>query len=191
VFHVELRQFPRVAYAFNLSEEELRTKFVVPWVRGQVIEYGDLQFSPERAKLTIYEGRRLETADIGQGRGWANARRGGEDVTDRMFGAATSPTGGNRAALEEFKQVVLAQCASGRIGVHQVMWLANARYPEQRVSERMALAEQSVWELLHQGRLTMYRDSSDPVGNGDWQGILLAWETWSSGRGPTAFLEAV
>ena len=189
MFHVELRQFPRVAHAFNLSEEELRAKFIVPWVRGEVIEYGELQFSPERAKLTIYEGRRLGMGDIGQGRGWSNARKGGEDVTDRMFAAANSPTGGSRAALEAFKEVVVSQCSSGRIGVHQVMWLANARYPEQRVSERLALAEQSVWELLHQRRLTMLRDDDEAVPDDEWERIILSWDTWAGGHGESMFLE--
>ena len=29
---------------------------VRPWVRGQVVELGERRWSPERAKLTIYEG---------------------------------------------------------------------------------------------------------------------------------------
>ena len=37
VFHVELRelrQFPHVAHAFNLSETELSAKVLVPWSEG-------------------------------------------------------------------------------------------------------------------------------------------------------------
>src|SRR5690348_6185406 len=41
--------------------------------------------------------------------------------------------------------------------------MANAGYPDWRVGERLALAEGSVWELLHQGEVRMLRGGG-PVG---------------------------
>ena len=42
MFHLELRQFPHVACAFNLSEAEL-WRIVEPWSRAEWIEVGDLK----------------------------------------------------------------------------------------------------------------------------------------------------
>ena len=72
MFHLELRQFPHVARAFNLSREELERRFVGPWVSGQAIDQDDRRWSPEKARLTILEGPELRLEEIGLGRGWAN-----------------------------------------------------------------------------------------------------------------------
>jgi hypothetical protein len=199
VFHVELRQFPHVGRSFNLSAEELESAIVTPWVRGEVVEMGERRWAPERAKLTIYEGPRLRADEIGMGRGWPNAVRGGEEVTDSVL-AAAHPSPGARgveaSTLEAFKQEVLKQCAEGRIGVHQVLWLASDRFPGRRVSERLAVAEQAVWELLHQGLIQMLRpipdrpaEQAEVVAGDEWQDLLLAWTTWANGPGPSVFLE--
>ena len=70
--------------------------------------------------------------------------RDAENVTERVLTVARADAkpgaiaeaSGEAAA---FKEVVLAQCASDRLAIHQVMWLANSRHPEWRVSERLAL----------------------------------------------------
>jgi hypothetical protein len=78
-----------------------------------------------------------------------------------------------------------------------VMWLANSRHPEWRVSERLALAETAVWELLHESRLIMLRRVSlkagpefTPVDRSEWQRVLLSWATWSDSAEPRWFVEA-
>jgi hypothetical protein len=208
VFHVELRRFPHVARAFNLTEAELQATLIAPWVRGEMVELGERRWAPERSKLTIYEGPRLRDDEIGMGRGWSNATRRGEDVTAGVLRAAhpkpIDATGavaqatGVQPLVADFKRDVLAQCAAGRIGVHQVLWLANAQYPEWRASDRLALAERSVWELLHQRRLSMLEpvaggagNDCQAVGSERWQAILLDWATWADPRAPSVLLEAV
>lgn len=195
MFHVELRQFPHVARSFNLSEDELRERIAGPWARGEVIELGERRWAPERARLTVVEGPRLRDDEIGMGRGWSNATRGGADVTERVLGAlrAAEPAGID-VELADFKREVLAQTATGRIGLHQVVWLANSRHPERRVSERVALAEQAVWELLHERRLRMLSDGAEQpvaVEQPQWQPTLLAWATWADPRAPSVLLERV
>lgn len=187
MYHVELRQFPHVAHAFNLSAEDLERTVVGPWLRGDLVDLGDRRWAPERAKLTIYEGARLLPEEMGMGRSWSNARRGATEVTAGVLDAAKGPRG---ASVPDFKRAVLAECAGGRIGIHQVLWLANAELPERRVSERLALAEQAVWELLHQGQLTMLSGDGEPVAGEQWEPIMLAWATWSGGSGPSVFLQA-
>jgi hypothetical protein len=193
VFHVQISQLPHSARAFNLHRDTLFTTVVEPWLRGDTIELGDRTWNPAKAELTVYEGRELRPDELGMGRGWSNAVRAGDDVTARVIDEArrqAEPPRAQASALERFKEEVLEQCGAGRIGIHQVMWLASAEFPGSRASERLALAEQSVWELLHQHRLRMLIDG-DPVPAEEWERIVLRWETWAGGPGAaTVLLEA-
>jgi hypothetical protein len=202
VFHVEVRQFPNVARAFNLSQAELDAKVLIPWSRGQIVVLGEREWEPRKAKLTVLEGREVRNDELGLGRGWANASRDAENVTDQLLAATRGQTtqSADPAApggLATFKEVVLAQCATDRLALHQVMWLANSRHPELRVSERLALAEQAVWELLHEGHVTMLKRGSGEEGpevtvadRSQWQPALLAWATWSEPAEPRWFVVA-
>jgi hypothetical protein len=90
VFHIELRQFPHNVCRFNLSEQELRV-LVGPWSRERWIELGGRKWSPHQARLTILEGPHLAVQELSMGRGWRNAQRRSEDVTDRLLAAAKAP----------------------------------------------------------------------------------------------------
>jgi hypothetical protein len=176
MFHVELRQFPHQARAFNLSRQELETRIVTPWAAGQSIELDERRWSPERARLTIYEGPHLEPDQLGMGRGWQNAMRDGQDVTQRMLSVAeeASPT----SAAAELKREVVDRCAYGPLPLRSLVELTGERYPQARVSERIALCEQAVWELLHEGAVGITRGGAT-VSRDEWQGVLLRWEAWS------------
>jgi hypothetical protein len=185
VFHVRISQGLHSARAFNLTLERLSATVLEPWARGDTVELGDRTWNPAKAELAVYEGRELRPDELAMGRGWSNAARGGQDVTARVLGEArakAAPARAEPSGLERFKAAVIEQCGTGRIGVHQVMWLASAEFPRSRVSERMALAEQAVWELLHQGRLRMLSDGV-PVPADRWESAVLAWETWAGGYG--------
>jgi len=86
VYHIQLRQFPHNHARFNLAEEEL-DGIAARWARDEWIEEGDRKWSPHQAKLTILAGRRLEVRELALGRGWRNAERTAEDVTERVLGA--------------------------------------------------------------------------------------------------------
>jgi hypothetical protein len=174
VFHVELRQFPHQARAFNLTRSELVARIVGPWVSGAAVELDDRRWSPERARLTIYEGPELAGDQLGLGRGWANVTRDGEDVTARLLDeAAKAPA----VAVVDFKREVVERCAGAPLALGFVLQLAAERYPQARVSERLALCEQALWELLHEGRVRLVRAGA-PVARDEWQGALLSWEAW-------------
>jgi hypothetical protein len=173
VFHVELRQFPHQARAFNLSREEVETRIVAPWVAGRSIELDERHWSPERARLTIYEGPHLDTDQLGMGRGWGNVTREGKEVTERLLAEVARPT-----PVAELKREVLDRCAYGPLPLGRLVEHAGERYPQSRVSERIALCEQAVWEVLHEDAVGMTRGGV-PVGREDWQGVLLRWEAWS------------
>jgi hypothetical protein len=177
MFHVELRQFPNVARSFNLSEDDLQARIVGPWVAERPLELEDRRWSPEKARLTIYEGPRLAPEEIGLGRGWQNVTRSGRDVTATMLERARGAGAGD-AAREQFKAELEGLTAAGPLSLAQVLSLAAARNPGRRVSEQLALAEQSVWELLHQRRIAIARGGADVPEDG-WQPLLLSLETWT------------
>lgn len=192
VYHVELRQFPHVARAFNLTSQELQERIVVPWAAGEMVDWGDRRWAPERARLTIYEGPALRTDEIGLGRGWANARRGGEDVTARVLADAQHPSARD-SSVTQFKEELLGLCRGGRVEVREAMRLASAVHPDWRVSDRLALAERAIWELLHAGSLRITRAAGEESGASDseqWQQLLLAWSTWGDPSAPGVFLQA-
>jgi hypothetical protein len=192
MFHVELRQLPHLARAFNLTSEELQERIVAPWVAGEMVDWGDQRWAPERARLTIYEGPRLRPDEIGLGRGWANATRGGEEVTARVLADAQQPSTRD-SSVEQFKQELLGLCSASRIDIREAMRLASAAHPEWRVSDRLALAEQTIWELLYAGSLRITREraeESGALGSEQWQQVLLAWSTWGDPSAPRVFLAA-
>jgi hypothetical protein len=173
VFHLELRQFPHVARAFNLDRVELDA-ILVPWVQGQAVELDDRSWEPQRAKLTIYESSELAPDEIGMGRGWANAARRGQRVTERLLGEVrqrTEPPGPSAA-----KGLLLERLAQGSLELNQVVELM-AGETSPRPSQRLAAAEQAVWELLHEGRARLV-SGGRVLPPADWQPTLLSWSAW-------------
>ena len=150
MYHVELRQFPHVARVFNLSREELETRFVRAWVSGAIIEHED--------------------------RGWAAAIKSAADVTEAVIAQARRGAEA-RPELEALKDAV-GEVAATPLGFQDVMALAAAAHPHWRASQQLELAEQAVWEMLHQGRLAMTVNGS-AVRRERWQPIVLSWATWA------------
>ena len=183
MFHVELRQFPHQTRAFNLTREELDARIVGPWIAGEPIEMDDYRWLPDRATLTIYEGPLLGMADMGLGRGWQNVTRKGRDVTQEVLIEAHNE-GGELPTADDFKAEVAARAAAGAIAMSGLVELAAEWYPQSRVSERIALCERAVWELLHSVPVTLAR-RGQPVPAYEWQAVLLTWSTWTD-DGPDA-----
>ncbi len=187
MFHVDVRQFPHSARAFNLTAEQLRASFLRPWVAGETFEWGERKWAPDRAKITVYEGPELRPDEIGMGRGWANAARSGEEVTERVLAEQDQAARGGEP-LQTLKHTVRELCALDPLVLTEVPRLAADRWPRLRASESLALAEQAVWELLHERRVSLLSDTAGvqaPVAEEHWRAELLAWSSWSeteSGR---------
>jgi len=187
VFHVELRRFPNVARAFNLSRAELERRILAPWAGGRPVALDDRSFSPDRSRLTIYEGPLLDSGEIGLGRGWANATRVGREVTASVLEDARSRTEAAlaKSSQQQFNEALLARCAVSPLALRDVLALAGERNPGVPLSERMALAERAVWELLHRRRVRM-RAAGRLVDTEQWRPTLLNLETWAT---PTVAIE--
>jgi hypothetical protein len=201
MFHIELRHFPHIARALNLTREDLEARILGPWVAGESVELDDRRWSSERARLTVYEGPELTLDQMGLGRSWGNVTRAGTDVTELVLAeaeqlavqaprGAVSPT----AAVRQLEQEILQRCASGEVAVTEVIDLVNELYPGWRVSDRIALAERSIWELLHAERIAMIRSAvpgREPVDQPAWESVLFTWSTWAPGQAPPIVLERV
>lgn len=183
MFHVELRQFPHQTRSFNLTREELDDRIVRPWLAREPIELNEYKWLPDRATLTIYEGPLLATSEMGMGRGWQNVTRSGRDVTQEVL-IETHDDAGELPTAEDFKAEVAARATAGAVAIHGLVELAGEWYPQARVSERIALCERFVWELLHSVPVTLSR-RGEAVPAYEWQAVLLTWPTWTD-DGPDA-----
>jgi hypothetical protein len=182
VYHVELRRFPHSARAFNLEERELVTRVLAPWLRGEEFEFGERRWNPRRADLQILEGDRLRPDELSMGRGWQNALRSATDVTARLLEVGVGvpeAAAGTPSALDAFGVAVLEAAQDGPLTFRAVVSLANQQFVGSRVSERLAVCEQTVWRLLHQGRLGL-ATRHGAVDRARWEGLVLDWETWTA-----------
>jgi hypothetical protein len=157
MYHLELRQFPHNTCRFNLTEQELRM-VLEPWVREKFVEVGERKWSPHQAKLTILEGPRLEVAQLSMGRGWRNAQRQSEDVTERLLAQASqanraTATAENAAAAGSpapgggITEQLLPVLGDDPAALLQAWRLAAERRPELAPSESLALAEETLCSL--------------------------------------------
>jgi SnoaL-like domain len=187
MFHVELRRFPNVARAFNVPEDELRTRYVIPWVRGVPISLGDRRWTADKkTRLTVYEAPAIAAEDRGMGRGWSTVTRGGREVTASVLDDARKAIA-PPISLAALKVSLLAAAERGSLTPSEAVALAGRRG---RASERLAVTEQAVWELLHEGRLVLV-DAVGPVGNDRWESLLLSWEAWADPRSSIVLEAAV
>jgi hypothetical protein len=155
MYHVELRQFPHHFCRFNLTERELRETILDAWARGDWIDVGERKWSPHQANLTVLEGPQLPVDQLSMGRGWRNAVRGGEDVTERVILAARDTGGGPKSpehapstamadrelAAESLAVELLTLLGEDPVSLMRGWQLALERHPDRTPSECLALAE--------------------------------------------------
>jgi len=81
-----------------------------------------------------------------------------------------------------YKRELLLDAADGVNGVYEAWWRANTLFPERALSERLAMAEQAIRELLAEGLIVLIRDESDPQGSeiprSDTEEVLRQSGTW-------------
>jgi hypothetical protein len=147
MYHVELRQFPHVHRAFNLSREELARQILDPWVAGRLVHLGERRWTPHKTKLTIYEADRLGPEEIGLGRGWGNVTRKGRDVSGQLLEEAQLAA---PAAVDRLKHELLERAGDG-LSWEEVVALAG---------KETGIAQRAVWELLLSGELRLHATTS-------------------------------
>ena len=183
MFHIELRQFPHNLCRFNLNQEDLRT-LVEPWAREQWIELGGRKWSPHQARLTILDGPRLAVQELSMGRGWRNAQRRSDDVTERVLAAAkASPahSDGPTSSQPQFSAgpsgpaadlpleadslglELLTMLGEAPASLSAVWQLSRSRFPDRRPSECLAVAEQAIRSLLRRRLIVLVASGGEAV----------------------------
>jgi hypothetical protein len=182
VYHLELRQFPHNLCRFNLTDQELKA-VVEPWAREQWVQLGERRWSPHQARLTVLEGPRIPVGQLTMGRGWRNAQRHCEEVTDRVLTAAKivnvdtavstakdiSAAGDSSAAKNTSADLalqadslgleLLSQLEHAPAPLSRAWQLARSRFPERPASECLALAEQAIRSLLQRRLIVLVANS--------------------------------
>jgi hypothetical protein len=171
MYHVEMRQFPHNFCHFNLSERELQEQVLDAWARQEWLEFGERRWNPHEATLTVLEGPRLELQELSMGRGWRNAQRRGEDVTERVLasrraelaarpgeaqlvggpgrGSGSARAGGGAepggaSSAQALATELVALLGKDPAALIRAWQLALERHPDRSPSECLALAEDFV-----------------------------------------------
>jgi hypothetical protein len=186
VYHLELRKFPHTVCRFNQSEQQLRA-VVVPWTHEEWIEEGERKWNSNEATITVLQGPKLSMPELAMGRGWRNAQRRSEDVTERVLEAVKrerAPASGSsqnasadgdemraetataverpdsRLLADSFALELLALLDAGALMLSRVWQLASERLGDAPAIESLALAEQAVRSLVGRG-LVVLRSGGD------------------------------
>ena len=121
-FNVELSNGIHHARAFNLSQEQLLSQVVAPWLEDLIVELGEQEWLPAESQLKILEGPHLDGPDLAFGQGWANAERASEIVTKRELASAPPPKQPDALVVEsEDPQAAVAGMLDGQ-GATPVTW---------------------------------------------------------------------
>jgi hypothetical protein len=204
VYHLELRQFPHVARRFNQSEQQVLA-LAQPWVGEQWVEEAERKWNMNEAELTILEGPNLTMADLAMGRGWRNAQRRSEDVTERVLdrfrkgggGEASATSGDDAAALAEVTggapdpglladslglELLGLLDTEGLVAPGRVWRLAQERLAGRPLAEGLALADRAVRSLHGRGLIVLQARSGDVLDAAQLETALGAIETWADGE---------
>jgi hypothetical protein len=176
VYHLELRQFPHVTRVFNLDRGELDARFVRPWTQGVMIDHDERRWAPERTRLKVLEGPAVRRDELGLGRGWGAVTKDCEDVTDAVLAQAERGARA-RPEVEALKDQVMRH-AGEPIGMREVVVMAGSSHPGWRASEQLSVAEQAIWELLHQERVLLVSGGAE-IPRERWQETVLRFSNWA------------
>ncbi len=153
MFHLELRQFPHSARAFNLTRPEL-DRILRPLAVGRSVQMNERLWAPGKTKITVYEAPELPVEEMGMGRGWGNVTKTGRDVTDRVLAEARDEVE-SPPALDALKDAIVARADQEPLGFDQLLELAGRLASDADANQRVELAARAVWELLRDGRLRL------------------------------------
>jgi hypothetical protein len=186
VYHFELRKFPHTVSRFNQSEQQVQA-LAARWVSEEWIEAAERKWNVNEAKLTVLEGPELSLQEMAMNRGWRNARRRSEDVTERVLGAAregvtaartsgldaggtvaSAPQLAERPASDDLRLLadslgleVLGTLDAGPAPLARVWQLAHERVDGRSPSESLALADLAVRSLLGRGLVVLQQGNAE------------------------------
>jgi hypothetical protein len=169
--------------AFNLTEDELISRFLGRYVNGRLLDYGDREWEPKKLTLVVYEAPELRPDEIGLGRGWNNVIRAGADVTERMLDEARTKTL-RHPALDRLKDRMIGRLAVGELALADAVGMADELMTGKWESQRLRLTQLAVWELLHEQEIELFVGGPKAADMASveperWEATLLDEQTWS------------
>ncbi|MGA2469924.1 MAG: hypothetical protein ABSG64_04460 [Solirubrobacteraceae bacterium] len=194
MYHVELREFPHNTHAFNLDAARMHATIVGPYSRGEVFAFAEYEWVPQRTALTILEGPEIPLNQLGLGRGWAQAERGGKDVTEAVLAAARTPTPEAQPIRSRgVEREILEHCAVAPVQLKQIWLLAETAEPEASAGELLVLAERSLGQLLSEGLVEVCRgegSGAEVLAREEVAALLRAAGAWSGADAGGIFVRA-
>ncbi|HEX2703967.1 MAG TPA: hypothetical protein VHM72_11130 [Solirubrobacteraceae bacterium] len=199
MYHVEIRENPQRANAFNLDLARLHAELIDPWLSGEVFEFGGSEWIPQRTTMMILEGPELPLHRLGLGRGWTNALHEGKDVTMEVLEAAKAANTGRASVAAragagrapDIERDILARVAVGPLSLPVVWDRAEIVAPDASAGERLVLAEAALNHLPAEGHVELCR-GEDPSGDSltpdEADAVLRAREAWSTDRSNGLFV---
>jgi hypothetical protein len=173
VYHVELRKFPHTVCRFNQSEAQVAA-ILVPWVEQEWFEEGEQKWNSNEATITVLEGPKLSMPELAMGRGWRNAQRRGDDVTERVLAAVRQGADGSvaeqpasaaaadpRLLADSLALELLGMVDGAPVALAQAWRMATERLGDASAAESLALGEAAVRSLIGRG-LVVLREPGAP-----------------------------
>lgn len=175
MFHIEVRERSHRLSRLNMTEQELASTVLVPWVRGERIELGERTWRPEEASIRIVEGPEIPIGAMTLGRGWPTAVREGREVTQALIAAAGRqfaagaapggepsgpPPGGGPSAMaasaaaeagllaDSLGLELLRRLSDGAIGLHEIWKVSAERHPQLSASASLEIASRALASLF-------------------------------------------
>lgn len=100
------------------------------------------------------------------------------------------------AQYERFREEIVGDFEDDALGVYEVWWTANTTFPDRAVSERLAVAEAVVTDLVATGSARLYRGQwigpsheRTSVSAEQVAGTLREWATWVPQEGDVVWMD--
>jgi hypothetical protein len=153
VYHVQLYTRLHQARVYNIDYDELQREFLEPMRSPRLFVYEGHEWEPRKTKLSVYEGDRLRPDQIAMGRGWANVRKIGKDVTRELLAQrpAPVPLAASPVALALLKERLIGRLSAGPVSLQEIVAMAGDLMPGSEADDHLAASHLAASELLHSG----------------------------------------
>ncbi|HEX3802873.1 MAG TPA: hypothetical protein VHV75_08555 [Solirubrobacteraceae bacterium] len=157
MFHVEMRMGIDVVREFNLSEQDLWTRFLGPLMADREFVLDGHDFTPRKTRIKIFDGPQLRPDQLGLGRGWQNVERGGSDITEAVLARAREHVAVERTevpavpAPDALRERLIGRLSAGPVSFEEITDMVAEVLPGIAAGEQLAAGERAALELLRNG----------------------------------------
>jgi hypothetical protein len=186
MLHIEMRQGMHSVRAFNMTEQEIDTRFLGPLLSGQEFTYEGHDWVPRKTRVRIFDHPELQTYQLGMGRGWQSVERKGVDVTETILDSARrryvpapdqpapaqpAPASSHPefpdqpaalaahapAPVDALKERLIGRLFAGPVSFEDVLAMAVALMPDCTAEAQTSAAQRATLEILRSGSALITR----------------------------------